>query len=224
MQPAKGRNDSASIKKTWERRLDEAKRKHRPKLLDWSRDGFATHRLHDFLRLREPSSIITPPNAFPVDRISCATVSTADFVARYERSYTPCIITDIPKVEGWPAAKAWTLSNIEDQLRDRLFKVGEDDDGYKIKAKLRYFCQYMRQNRDDSPLYIFDGNFDSDEESKSLLSDYRVPSYFQDDLFHLVGEGRRPPYRWFLVGPARSGSCVHTDPLGKGPKVIVARL
>ena len=80
--------------------------------------------------------------------------------------------------------------------------------------KLRHFLRYLESNTDDSPLYIFDATFDEDRYTKRLLTDYTVPSYFNEDLFKLVGERRRPPYRWFLVGPERSGTTVHIDPLG----------
>eukprot|EP00584_Thalassiosira_punctigera_P014643 CAMPEP_0172549456 /NCGR_PEP_ID=MMETSP1067-20121228/18544_1 /TAXON_ID=265564 ORGANISM="Thalassiosira punctigera, Strain Tpunct2005C2" /NCGR_SAMPLE_ID=MMETSP1067 /ASSEMBLY_ACC=CAM_ASM_000444 /LENGTH=543 /DNA_ID=CAMNT_0013336847 /DNA_START=193 /DNA_END=1824 /DNA_ORIENTATION=+ len=121
-----------------------------------------------------------------------------------------------PNGKEWPAVRRWKLDvlSVDPQLSERPLKCGEDDDGYTIRMKLRHFLQYLRHNRDDSPLYIFDATFDKDKYAKRILEDYTVPEYFNEDLLGLVGERRRPPYRWFLVGPCRSGTTVHIDPLG----------
>lgn len=62
-------------------------------------------------------------------------------------------------------------------------------------------------------MYVFDSMYNDDKTPHVILSHYSVPHYFSEDLFSLVGEHRRPPYRWMLLGPKRSGTCVHIDPL-----------
>lgn len=215
--------------KSWVKSSKDAKQKHRPKLKDWSRDGFATHRQHEFDLLGNSPSMIRevstiqelvndPPTATsPVCKLSCSILSVENFKNFFETPSIPCLISDIPQSDNWPAHTSWRLSNknyFRKKLGKGLFKVGEDDDGYKVKMKMKHFYKYMKNNVDDSPLYVFDSNYDNNPVSKCLLSDYKVPSYFQCNYFDLISEKRRPPYRWFLMGPSRSGTTMHVDPLG----------
>ncbi len=205
--------------------MNEAKKKHRPKLVNWSRDNFSTTRNADFVNARTLNEQNCNLTRLRIGKVNVKGCNVENFVKYYEEQYKPCVITGIPNEEGWTATQTWSFDSIRRRFKDRMFKVGEDDDGYKIKAKMKYFLQYLFGNKDDSPLYIFDSSYDEDSFSKSILEDYKVPSYFKEDLFKLVGEKRRPPYRWFLMGPERSGSCVHLDPLATSAwnTVIVGR-
>src|SRR5690606_365782 len=103
-------------------------------------------------------------------------------------------------------------ASLKDRIPDAELKVGEDDETEApLRLKLSTFTRYMSSNQDDSPLYIFDSTFAS--RVPEIYKDYEVPSsLFSEDLLALVGEKRRPPNKWFLVGPERSGTTLHIDP------------
>ncbi len=150
-----------------------------------------------------------------IPNLTSSSSATSPFLSSTDMNTNNITTSEIQS--EWPAIHRWTIPSLSNDtiLLDRPFKVGEDDDGNAVHMKLRHFLQYMQCNHDDSPLYIFDATFDEDKRGASrLLKDYTVPTYFNEDLMSLVGEHRRPPYRWFLVGPCRSGTTVHIDPLG----------
>lgn len=105
----------------------------------------------------------------------------------------------VPKLTHAPHAQ----QELYRQYRHVRFRCGEDDDGYSVKMKLKYFLRYMAQQKDDSPLYIFDNHFDGNAKAQTILKQYSIPKYFRDDLFRLVGEKNRPPYRWYAHVCAR---------------------
>jgi len=63
-------------------------------------------------------------------------------------------------------------------------------------------------------LYLFESSLEDRKEARDMIKHFSVPAYFRDDILKIMGENKRPPYRWFLTGPKRSGTTVHIDPLG----------
>ncbi|CAG8523957.1 2265_t:CDS:2 [Cetraspora pellucida] len=169
------------------------------------------------------------PSADKIPRIDESQVSREEFIKKYEAPGLPVVITGCTK--GWAAEIKWNKEELLRNYARHKFKIGEDDKGNPVRMTFKYYMYYLETEglKDDSPLYIFDSSFGrrgkpkkASSERKNLnpkykeclLKDYKVPTYFDDDLFRFTGENRRPPYRWFVLGGERSGTGIHVDPLG----------
>ncbi|CAK9218145.1 unnamed protein product [Sphagnum troendelagicum] len=133
-------------------------------------------------------------------------LSLKDFQAFYDGK-KPVLVTDLTK--EWPAQKTWNLKQMVDKYGDVAFKVSQSH-GKKVKMKLKDYASYLQSQNDEEPLYIFDSKFG--EVAPTMLQDYSVPSIFSEDLLALLDKQIRPPFRWLVAGPARSGASWHVDP------------
>ena len=197
----------AEPRERFERRIRRVKAKEYPRRPPegWTKANVAESNLLEWL---------TASIRDTIPRIESHTMSEAEFADVYERGSKPVVIRGL--LTSWPAVSEsrWSVESLLREHGDDRFKVGEDDEGYAVYVKLKYFLRYMLETKDDSPLYIFDSSFAEREATRKMRHDWELPKFFTDDLFKLVGERRRPPYRWFVLGPERSGSYIHIDPLG----------
>lgn len=108
---------------------------------------------------------------------------------------TPFILTD----GEWPQ---WKLEDLVDKYGSVTFTQES------VKWDLKTFSEYLKDNIDESPLYLFDCR---SEAMKSIRKDYQVPELFRKDYFKLLGDSR-PDHSWIIIGSKRSGSTFHKDP------------
>lgn len=117
--------------KTWEKRATKCKKKHRPKLSSWTKEGWATSPRNDsFLALK---NFFLSQSLCPIDSHDASELTVDDFVHRYEVPMKAVIIRNIPQRDEWAAAEKWDFEKFK-CVRNRYFKVGEDDDGYSLKV------------------------------------------------------------------------------------------
>lgn len=123
-------------------------------------------------------------------------------------SSKPFILTH--SVRSWPVCQKWTL--------DSLLKMYAEVD-FRAEAvdwPFRTYHEYMFNNQDESPLYLFDRKFAEKMKitvGKEEGAAYWKPDCFGPDLFEVLGS-ERPAHRWLIIGPERSGSTFHKDPNG----------
>jgi hypothetical protein len=140
----------------------------------------------------------------PIDYISVHDTTQQEFEEKYKNTHTPCMILGM--ADDWPAMKTWSFENFNERFSNDKFTLAN---GEEKRIRYKYFYHYMnhkKHRRDDIPLYLFDSNFgDEKRASRVLLDDYEVPEWFDEDFFAILGEDKRPPFRWIIAGPKRTG-------------------
>lgn len=125
-----------------------------------------------------------------------------DFAATWANR--PFILTE--PVKRWKAFQDWDEAGLLEQYGEVPFRAEAVD------WKLRDYVEYMNNNQDESPLYLFDRSFVQKMNlSIGQAGAYQVPQCFAEDLFTLLEE-HRPDHAWLIIGPKRSGSTFHKDP------------
>jgi histone arginine demethylase JMJD6 len=135
-----------------------------------------------------------------------------------------------------PSFTSPRFANIVNRFGDVMFRFS---DQHGEMMSLNTYAKYIINPEglsDDSPLGIYDSEFGDDDATKEVLLEYSVPSCFSQDLFELADDGMdeipesgeeeqsrvpRPPFRWILIGPERSGTGMHVDPLWTNAWVTV---
>ena len=165
-----------------------------------------------------------------IARIS-TTYSAEDFRNQFIIPQLPVLIDHCTDAAVWPAGPHWNPVSLVSILgKDRRVEVKDAN----ATVSLGDFVDYMDaqadlslHQADDNPAYIWETLVDGTHDD--IISKFTVPQYFtcggvggihdprdSFDLLSCAGENGSlfGLHRWMLIGPSRSGSNVHVDPLG----------
>lgn len=143
-----------------------------------------------------------------IERVHQDTLTPEEFIVKFDAPCKPAMLLGV--TDSWKAQENWKNENLISKYGDVEFRISHKDD-VKVRVKMGDFIEYSKLQHDEAPLYIFDSVYG--EHAPGMLNDYQVPKYFKEDFLELLGEVR-PNYRWFVMGPMRSGSPWHIDPHG----------
>lgn len=135
----------------------ERKRKQREELSVWDWHKLRLYKDDKFLDdwINEDDSVST----INIDRINANDITVEEFMEKYEKPSIPVVLLGC--AENWEALSKWNFPDLLAQYSKVKLKVGEDDEGYPLKLKLKYFIEYLIFNKDDSPLYLFQSSIES---------------------------------------------------------------
>ncbi|KAG8369197.1 hypothetical protein BUALT_Bualt15G0126100 [Buddleja alternifolia] len=133
-------------------------------------------------------------------------LSSEEFNKEYDGK-KPVLINGL--ADNWTARKSWTSEQLLLKYPDTKFGISQRS-SKKISMTFKDYISYMQIQHDEDPLYIFDDKFG--ETAPDMLKDYSVPHLFREDYFDVLGNDQRPPFRWLVIGPERSGASWHVDP------------
>lgn len=133
-------------------------------------------------------------------------------VDEYNKDFSdkPFILTNLDP-SRWPR---WDLS----ALLERFGRVSFRQEA--VQWPLDLYAEYLKENKDESPLYLFDCKSAA---MRTLRNEYKSAEVFGQDFFMAFNEAIstnnpeeksscRPDYAWLIIGSERSGSTFHKDP------------
>ena len=137
----------------------------------------------------------------------------------FERMNVPVVLEGL--TDDWKAMQSCRWSELLANFGGFYWRFSDTHGATMTLETYHKYAFTLEGLVDDAPLAVYDSQLIGDDRA-CLLRAYEVPTCFASpDLFEELGEEERPPYRWLLMGPARSGTGLHIDPMGTHAWVTV---